>query len=148
MLLSMIVFRSIDLEQYSSWWRGIPAKDIDRETGARVRVPLAPPLWGPLEKWLNSHPSQGCTHGFESRTGHQFYWVWNNCFKYTCRCSSMVELQPSKLTTGVRFPSPAPKIRIHLGKPRFLIYKKRFWEHLENKILPKIAKFNKIICIF
>ena len=25
-----------------------------------------------------------------------------------CRCSSMVELQPSKLTTWVRFPSPAP----------------------------------------
>ena len=27
---------------------------------------------------------------------------------YICRCSSMVELQPSKLTTWVRFPSPAP----------------------------------------
>ena len=26
----------------------------------------------------------------------------------TCGCSSMVELQPSKLTTRVRFPSPAP----------------------------------------
>ena len=25
-----------------------------------------------------------------------------------CGCSSMVELQPSKLTTWVRFPSPAP----------------------------------------
>ena len=25
-----------------------------------------------------------------------------------CRCSSMVELQPSKLTTWVRFPLPAP----------------------------------------
>ena len=25
-----------------------------------------------------------------------------------CGCSSMVELQPSKLTTRVRFPSPAP----------------------------------------
>ena len=27
----------------------------------------------------------------------------------TCGCSSMVELQPSKLATWVRFPSPAPK---------------------------------------
>src|SRR4051794_19440625 len=27
-------------------------------------------------------------------------------------CSSMVELQPSKLATRVRFPSPAPKLRI------------------------------------
>ena len=26
----------------------------------------------------------------------------------TCECSSMVELQPSKLTTWVRFPSLAP----------------------------------------
>ncbi len=26
-----------------------------------------------------------------------------------CRCSSMVESQPSKLTTWVRFPLPAPK---------------------------------------
>ena len=25
-----------------------------------------------------------------------------------CRCSSMVECQPSKLNTWVRFPSPAP----------------------------------------
>jgi hypothetical protein len=28
-----------------------------------------------------------------------------------CGCSSMVELQPSKLITWVRFPSPAPNIR-------------------------------------
>ncbi len=28
-----------------------------------------------------------------------------------CGCSSMVELQPSKLTTWVRFPSPAPSKR-------------------------------------
>ena len=25
---------------------------------------------GLLEKWLNSYPFQGYTHGFESRTGH------------------------------------------------------------------------------
>ena len=29
----------------------------------------------------------------------------------TCGCSSMVELQPSKLNMWVRFPSPAPKNR-------------------------------------
>jgi hypothetical protein len=29
----------------------------------------------------------------------------------TCGCSSMVELQPSKLATWVRFPSPAPSHR-------------------------------------
>ena len=26
---------------------------------------------GPLEKWLNSYPSQGYIHGFEPHTGHQ-----------------------------------------------------------------------------
>lgn len=25
---------------------------------------------GPLEKWLNSYPSQGYIHGFEPHTGH------------------------------------------------------------------------------
>ena len=29
-------------------------------------------------------------------------------YRSTCGCSSMVELQPSKLVTWVRFPSPAP----------------------------------------
>ena len=29
---------------------------------------------------------------------------------FVCGCSSMVELQPSKLVTRVRFPSPAPEI--------------------------------------
>lgn len=31
------------MEQYSSGQRGIPAKDLGRETGARVRISLAPP---------------------------------------------------------------------------------------------------------
>ena len=31
---------------------------------------------------------------------------------YECGCSSMVELQPSKLITWVRFPSPAPFVKI------------------------------------
>ena len=29
-----------------------------------------------------------------------------------CGCSSMVELQPSKLVAWVRFPSPAPDMRL------------------------------------
>ena len=40
--------------------------------------------------------------------------VWSSILQrvtiYQCGCSSMVELQPSKLTTWVRFPSPAPLI--------------------------------------
>ena len=31
-----------------------------------------------------------------------------------CGCSSMVELQPSKLNTWVRFPSPAPDLLGHV----------------------------------
>ena len=37
-------------------------------------------------------------------------------------CSSMVELQPSKLTTWVRFPSPAPDKKGHPYGCPFLIY--------------------------
>ena len=33
-------------------------------------------------------------------------------YRSTCGCSSMVELQPSKLVTWVRFPSPAPAQRV------------------------------------
>ena len=43
-------------------------------------------------------------------------------FVYECGCSSMVELQPSKLITWVRFPSPAP-LRNLLGTIPSLIYK-------------------------
>lgn len=32
-----------NLEQYSRGSRGFPAKEVDRVTGARVRIPLAPP---------------------------------------------------------------------------------------------------------
>ena len=35
----------------------------------------------------------------------------NPVYRSTCGCSSMVELQPSKLVTWVRFPSPAPARR-------------------------------------
>ena len=33
--------------------------------------PMLGAIYGPLEKWLNSHAFHACTHGFESRTGHQ-----------------------------------------------------------------------------
>ena len=35
----------------------------------------------------------------------------NPVYRSTCGCSSMAELQPSKLVTWVRFPSPAPATR-------------------------------------
>ena len=38
----------------------------------------------------------------------------NNRTTRLCGCSSMVEQKPSKLMTGVRFPSPAPDIRAGL----------------------------------
>ena len=38
-----------------------------------------------------------------------------NC-QEQCRCSSMVEPQPSKLMTWVRFPLPAPHLFIKCGK--------------------------------
>ena len=49
-------------------------------------------------------------------TGEEYFRYFNtfckNCKFFDksaiCECSSMVELQPSKLTTWVRFPSPAP----------------------------------------
>ena len=34
---------------------------------------------------------------------------WNGANEFG-GCSSMVEQKPSKLTTGVRFPSPAPRV--------------------------------------
>ena len=42
-----------------------------------------------------------------------------------CRCSSMVELQPSKLTTWVRFPSPAPTYEQVNLRIDFFLFKKR-----------------------
>ena len=36
----------------------------------------------------------------------------NPVYRSTCGCSSMAELQPSKLVTWVRFPSPAPATRL------------------------------------
>ena len=54
--------------------------------------------------------------------------------KDVCGCSSMVELQPSKLITWVRFPSPAPK---QTGRQ---VGDVRFKEVFEPKINNEIRK--------
>lgn len=41
---SKIIWLTVKLEQYSSGRRGAPAKGVGRETGARVRISLAPPF--------------------------------------------------------------------------------------------------------
>ena len=41
---------------------------------------------------------------------------------FVCGCSSMVELQPSKLVTRVRFPSPAPEIFLQRLLPLFFYF--------------------------
>ena len=44
---------------------------------------------------------------------------------FFCGCSSMVELQPSKLVTRVRFPSPAPEdLSTKESQPWFFHFKK------------------------
>ena len=55
-----------------------------------------------MRKWLNGRapPCQGGCCGFESRLPLQI-----------CGCCLMVKLQPSKLATRVRFPSPAPMFK-------------------------------------
>ena len=48
-------------------------------------------------------------------------------YRSTCGCSSMVELQPSKLVTWVRFPSPAPAQRVlFMGSPQETVRKGGF----------------------
>ena len=54
-----------------------------------------------------------------------------------CGCSSMVEFQPSKLVTWVRFPSPAPSKKFEKTLKKFLTRTKRYGNILnvldENK---------------
>ena len=59
-----------------------------------------------MREWLSGRasPCQGECREFESRLPLHFQAGW-----LECGCSSMVELQPSKLATWVRFPSPAPR---------------------------------------
>ena len=68
--------------------------------GSVVRIRPSPPLQDPL--------AQSVEHlTFNQRVRR------SSRLRVTiliCGCSSMVELQPSKLTTWVRFPSPAPLI--------------------------------------
>ncbi len=44
----------------------------------------------------------------------------------------MVELQPSKLITRVRFPSPAPSRNTSRGQPRFFLFREKMF--LENEL--------------
>ena len=49
-------------------------------------------------------------------------------YRSTCGCSSMVELQPSKLVTWVRFPSPAPAQRVlFMSSPQETVRKGGFF---------------------
>ena len=57
---------------------------------------------------------------FESSLLHQAVQVFCSSFRVAAAaqggCSSMVEQKPSKLTTRVRFPSPAPVIHAHVAQ--------------------------------
>ncbi len=58
----------------------------------------------------------------------------HDCFKTCtkiCGCSSMVELQPSKLIAWVRFPSPAPYIQ-HNAERRFFVWSGSVGENLRS----------------
>ena len=68
------------LEKYSSGRRGAPAKGIGRETGARVQIPLSPPLknsWqciyiGLVVQLVRMPPCHGGGRGFEPRPDRQY----------------------------------------------------------------------------
>ena len=51
---------------------------------------------------VNMPPCHGGDRGFDPHL------IRHTTFQEKCRRSSVVELQPSKLITRVRFPSPAP----------------------------------------
>ncbi len=60
--------------------------------------------------------------------GWEFESLWARHFKFNqhgefsyCGCSSMVEHQPSKLNTWVRFPSPAPLMYQFKAQRRFFL---------------------------
>ena len=55
---------------------------------------------GEVAKWLNAADCNSVLYEFDGSNP--------SLPTIPCGCSSMVELQPSKLTTWVRFPSPAP----------------------------------------
>src|SRR5215471_1238960 len=82
---------------------------------------------GGVAEWLKAADCKsagGCLRRFESYPLHQRFTIartegvlgpeWHHrkridwAERNTGGCSSMVELQPSKLATWVRFPSPAP----------------------------------------
>ena len=45
--------------KYSSGSRGAPAKGVDRESGARVRIPPSPPYFWPLGQAVKTPPFHG-----------------------------------------------------------------------------------------
>ena len=74
-----------------------------------------------VDKWIRFSYNNTCVTNKESATRCGSVWlehlVWDqgvagsnpvtSSSDYICRCGSMVEHQPSKLNTWVRFPSPA-----------------------------------------
>ena len=73
---------------------------------------------------------------FDSGPGHHLWF---------CGCSSMVELQPSKLTTWVRFPSPAPiTVNKHNSLQLFFLY---FYPLLNRKSCNTLV-LQLYLCLF
>ena len=60
-------------------------------------------------------------------------------------CSSVVELQPSKLAMGVRFPSPAPFFSGKLRRVMQLLFEIFLWE--SNRSIPPSRGSRKNLCI-
>ena len=63
------------MEKYSRGRRGAPAKGVGRETGARVQIPLSPPI---SEKWssgvvANMPPCHGGDREFDPRLDRHFH---------------------------------------------------------------------------
>ena len=64
-------------------------------------------------------------------------------YRSTCGCSSMVELQPSKLVTWVRFPSPAPAQRVlFMSSPQETVRKGGFFFYL-----PCLLIWKQLVCL-
>ena len=68
--------RRNQLEKYSSWWRGAPAKGVGRVTGAGVRVSPSPPgkktPSGVFFQWCIPFCGMWCAFGRGWNTSHHF----------------------------------------------------------------------------
>src|SRR3990172_8434047 len=89
-------------------------------TRRRRRGKGADPRYGGVPEWLKgtdcksvgfayagSNPAPSTSQGPEGNIQKSGF-LPPDLWPLTCGCSSMVEQQPSKLMTRVRFPSPAP----------------------------------------